>query len=335
MAKPYMDEFTLEAMTDSINIIPEVPSLLASYFDAEGVTTTSVKIDMEKETLRLVPNSKRGSDGPEAPEASTRTVVTLECAHLVTTDILTPDEVQNIRAFGSETEVEVMSKRITQKLARMRRNIEATKEYHRVGAIRGKILDADGKTVLRDLYHDFNVEAPAEVSITWPGDSTGAKNGLLSAFRDVVYQIEDELGGVAYDGVTAVVGRQFWDYLTSNPFVREAYNLWQGRMAAFGEVNKNVPFNYGGINWLLYSKVIGNNHLVETDAAHVFPYGRDLLKEYYAPADYNETVNTVGLPYYAIMEEKRKNKGYDMEAQSNPLMLHMFPKTLITLRGKA
>lgn len=335
MAKPYMDDFTVETLTESINAIPEVPSVLAPYFSKEGVPTTVVSLDMEKESLRLVPNTKRGYDGPVVADGEKRQTITLECAHLLQTDFLHPEEVQNVRAFGSQSELDSMASRLAKKLARMRRNLDATKEYHRLGAIRGKILDADGRTVLRDLYKDFGVEAPAEVTVNWPADSTGARNPLESIFRDVVYQVEDELGGVGYDGITAVVGREFWSYLTSNPFVREAYNLWVGRQAAFGELYRTAPFNYGGINWVLYSKTIGGNHLVESDAAYVFPYGNDLLKEYYAPADYNETVNTEGQPYYARMEPRSMNKGYKLESQSNPLMLHMFPTTLITLRGVA
>ena len=49
----------------------------------------------------------------------------------------------------------------------------------------------------------------------------------------------------------------------------------------------------------------------------------------FAPADYNETVNTIGLPYYARSEPKKMNKGWDLEAQSNPINICTRPASLI------
>ena len=51
----------------------------------------------------------------------------------------------------------------------------------------------------------------------------------------------------------------------------------------------------------------------------------------YAPADYMETVNTIGLPLYAKQELMRMNKGVELEAQSNPLNLRTKPRAVIKL----
>jgi len=45
----------------------------------------------------------------------------------------------------------------------------------------------------------------------------------------------------------------------------------------------------------------------------------------FAPANYNETVNTKGLPYYVKSKAKDFDKGVDMEGQSNPMNLCTSP----------
>ncbi len=51
----------------------------------------------------------------------------------------------------------------------------------------------------------------------------------------------------------------------------------------------------------------------------------------YAPADYVETVNTVGIPYYSKAEAMRFNKGIELESQSNPLNLNTRPGAVVRL----
>jgi hypothetical protein len=44
-----------------------------------------------------------------------------------------------------------------------------------------------------------------------------------------------------------------------------------------------------------------------------------------------ETVNTIGIPYYAKQEARRMNKGIDFEAQSNPINLCTRPRAIVKL----
>ena len=60
-----------------------------------------------------------------------------------------------------------------------------------------------------------------------------------------------------------------------------------------------------------------------------------IFKQYHAPADWMETVNTIGLEYYARMDEKPKGRGFDLEVQSNPLTLCTYPEALVELTFKA
>ena len=54
---------------------------------------------------------------------------------------------------------------------------------------------------------------------------------------------------------------------------------------------------------------------------------------YFAPANYNEAVNTVGQSYYAKSEPRKMGKGWDLEAQSNPLAVFHYPEALVELKA--
>ena len=66
--------------------------------------------------------------------------------------------------------------------------------------------------------------------------------------------------------------------------------------------------------------------------AHAFPLGTlDTFGTYFAPADFNETVNTLGQPLYAKQEPRKFDRGTDLHTQSNPLPMCHRPGVLVKL----
>ena len=328
------DLFTAADLTAAVNKIPYVPTLLGRFFETASSRTTSVAIDVKKGQLRLVADSARGIPGPAPAASDARDVKVIRTAHLLQTDTVFPDDVQDVRAFGS-TELETISQRITARQAALRRNLEATLEFHRVGAVKGQVLDADGSTVLHDIFSTFGISRPSDVTLTWPAAATGKTNEVLSRIQDVVEGIEDAMGGVAYDGIMAICGSSFWKHLTENPFVREAYNLWAANRPSFGDAHDWASrfFSYGGITFVRYSRTVGGNTLVESSKAQCFPVGPGIFKQIFAPADWEETVNTDGIPYYSRMDPLPRGRGEELEVQTNPLTICMFPEALRTIAG--
>lgn len=326
------DSFTCVELSAAVNNIPAVPGLLGNWFETDSMRTTSAYIDIENSKLKLVSDSARGSVGSAAGQNS-RSCVVIPACHLVQVDAVYPQDVQDVRAFGSN-ETETVIDRLVKKQAVMRRNIEATLEWQRVGAVKGQILDADGQTVLHDLFADFNVNKTPDVNLTWPTAIVGKNNPVIEAVETAYYAVEDAMGAMPFDGVHAICGRTFWTNLISNPYVREAYNMWLSRQDALGgDAFMERGFTYGGITWHRYNRTVAGNTLVDTAKAHVFPVGSGILKQIYAPADYMETVNTDGLPFYSRMAEKPMNKGWDLEVQSNPVTICTMPQALVTIIG--
>jgi hypothetical protein len=77
---------------------------------------------------------------------------------------------------------------------------------------------------------------------------------------------------------------------------------------------------------------LGSRRFIAAGEAHAFPVGTvDTFATYFAPADFNETVNTIGQPLYAKQEPRKFDRGTDLHTQSNPLPMCHRPGVLIKL----
>jgi len=56
---------------------------------------------------------------------------------------------------------------------------------------------------------------------------------------------------------------------------------------------------------------------------------QDTFRSYFAPADWMETVNTVGLSKYAKVLPDRGGRWVELLSESNPLPLCLRPKVLV------
>jgi len=323
------DLFTVTTLTASINKLPVLPTKAGSLgiFNERGISTTTVVIEVREGRLFLVPNVSRNDD-PQPVSNVKRNRRTFETAHLPTFSQVLPSEIQNLAKFGEgggEDSVDPQAQVINDKLQGLKNSLEATREWQRIGALRGKILDANGD-VLYDLYDEFGVEQK-KIVVALGNAATDVRAKVLSAKRHA----EQKLGGVLVSGFKAFCGPEWFDKFTDHPKVQKAYEGWQEAQDRIAG-DKREGFTYAGVEFIEYNARVSNQVFIPDDVAQVFPVGVGIYDLYNAPANYNETVNTLGQPFYAKAEERRMGKGWDLEAQANPLALCLYPEALVELK---
>ncbi|ODP33078.1 major capsid protein [Pandoraea sp. ISTKB] len=320
------DAFSLASLTAAINEAAHVPSRLANLglFEEDGVTTTTVQIEHDGDKLALIPAAPRGGPGVQIG-GSKRKLLPLNTVHLPAEGQIGADEIQNLRAFGRETELEALQTVVNGRLATMRRSLDATHEFHRIGAIKGQILDADGQTVLVDLLDKFGVERNVV-----PFNLDKADTEIRQLCADVLDLIEDALGNTPFFGVRVFCGRTFWRKLIVLKTIKETYLASATASALRNDVRDS--FEFGGLVFERYRGRVAGVGFVEDSAAYAVPEGvPELFITRFAPANYMEAANTKGLPYYAKQEIQRFDKGVDLEAQSNPIHLCTRPRAVVKL----
>jgi Phage major capsid protein E/Phage portal protein, lambda family len=160
-------------------------------------------------SLNLVETTARGAPAIQNT-TNKRKARSLVVPHIALEDTILADEVQNVRAFGSESMLEGVQAVVNQRMSEMATKMDATLEHLRIGAIKGQILDADGSAVIYDLFTEFGVAQHTEIDFDLDAASP-APGAVKKKCHDIRRKIEDELGVVPYDHIHAMCGPDFFD----------------------------------------------------------------------------------------------------------------------------
>lgn len=320
------DAFSFTELTQAINKLPYVPTRIGQMglFRARPITTLSVAIEMKSGVLTLVKTQPRGGRGP-VKEPQKRNVRDFRTVHLPQSVKVMADEVQGVRAFGSQTETQTAMAWLMEKVAIARQDLDLTHENQRLGAIKGVVLDADGAEIY-DYYDEFGLTQEE-----FDFDLGNASTMVRTKCHQLQRMIQKKLGGVSFSGIHAFVGSTFFDSLVDHESVRDTY-LGTGNAS---ELRRNVrlAFDFGNVMFEEYRGEIGGTPMVGDDVGYAFPVGvPGMFESYFAPADYLNTVNTMGLPFYMSEPEMLPfGKGLEYEIQSNPLHINTRPDGVIKL----
>lgn len=330
------DAFSVTSLTDAISEKVVRPGRLGELglFSTTSVTTLTIALERIGDTIQLVAPSPRGAPG-EVRDMPKRSIENLSIPHFQRDWSVVADEVQGVRAYGSETQIATVQGLVAQKIAMNIADLDLTDEYSRIGAIQGIVTYKDGQTL--NLFTKFGVSQPSETDFDL--DAASPDDGILR--KRCVAKIRETrkaLGGTPFDYLHAFVGDNFFDDLLQHPEVRETYKGWSEaqilRESYIGKNRSSNPmFEFGGIVWENYGAIddSGDGALmgINTDSAKFVPMGvPGLFRTYYAPADYEETVNTLGQRLYAKQWPMANGKGRHGETQTNVLHIATRPGCL-------
>jgi hypothetical protein len=187
MNNPFLNPgFSMTSLTAAINLIPNRYGRLEALnlFPAKPVRTRQIIVEEYAGRLNLLPTKPPGSPGTVG-ERGKRKLRSFVIPHIPHDDVVLPEEVQGIRAFGSETEMEAISGVLARHLETMRNKHAITLEHLRMGALKGVILDADG-SVLHDLFDVFKL-TPTTVNFQPDSFTSGGRISRLRSRDSLMY----------------------------------------------------------------------------------------------------------------------------------------------------
>lgn len=317
---------SLEQLTAMINNLPKTPTRIAQLglFNELGTNSLIVLIGSDGNKLTLVPTTPRGA--PAQPKGLTpRNARAFQIPHMPQRSTVMADSLQNVRVLGSDDPNAGIKQKIKELQTTHRSDNDYTIEYHRIGALKGQILDADG-SIIYDLYDEFDVTQQT-YSLGLNSTTTKVRNKVVGAKR----LIEAVLGGVRSSGYRVFSSPAFFDKFVSHPDVEKAYDRYQDGQMQRDDVRQG--FTFAGVTFEEMNWKVGDTPVIADGDAYMFPLGvPDMFITRFGPADYVETVGTIGLPYYSKTEAMRFNKGLEIESQSNPINLNTRPAAVIKLQ---
>lgn len=317
--------FTAVELTKRWGTIPHVPQRIGQMgiFETDGVTTTDFSVERTGSVLGLIPYTDREEAAPSMTRAQ-RKLFRFSTGHFPLERTVRPSEIQNVRSFGSESELQMVDNIVGDKVKEMRPSHLATLEFQRLNAIKGTIVDSDGTTVIEDLYSRFSLTQD-EVDFELDSDTTEILIKCLTVKR----HIEDGLGGLTYDGVVALCGSTFFQNFITHPKVKEAYDRWQDGAFLRDDV-RFKGFPYAGIHWEEYRGAVGGITFIDDEEVYFFPVGvPDLFITRFAPANMMSFVNTKGLPLYVSQKRLDHDRGVQVVTESNPMSICLRPEAVV------
>jgi hypothetical protein len=256
----HSDPFTTIQLTTAIDRVPYRPMALGDMgiFEPKPIRTKAMMVEQRQGTLVLIPFTDRGAAGTQRT-TELRLARYFPVPRIRTEDTIYADELHAIREFGTETELMQVQKELARRLVGptgLRSNIEYTREYHRLAAVQGLLLDATG-AVKFNWFNEFRFAQPPEFVFNFAQLATQYAAGT-AALRLILNQIIRNTKRAAQGAwvenrtrVTAICGDAFFDAFVENPEVRSTYLNW----VQAAELRKNLAFevfNWGGVDWINY-----------------------------------------------------------------------------------
>lgn len=330
--------FSTHALTEAINLLPYRLRRLGAMglFQVKPARTNTVIIERKGNRLAILESKPRGSGETNKSPATRRDIVPILIPYIPLDDAVLASDVSGVRAFGEENALEAVSQITNEKLQHLRELHETTHEWHRIGAIKGQILDGDEAfSELLDLFDVFNVPQ-TEIGF----DLADVSNtGFKAACAEVIGIIEEALGGMTYDHVHALVGNDFFQDLVNHPAVAGAYtqpnhptNQFKvEQQSAYGTMGRGTnQVMFGDIIFENYRGKVAGRHFIEPDEAHFFPVGvPGLFQTHFAPANTISGVNQAGRNIYVMQEKMKFDAGIELHSESNPLCICTMPEVLV------
>ena len=325
----HSDAFSAIQLTAAVEKIPYRPALLGSLglFEPDRIRVEWAVIEKRDGTLALIQTSERGAPLAEQT-AIKRDIRSFRTVRLAKGDTIRASELQNIRAFGSETDLQTVQQEVAVRLAQLRNDLELTLENHRLGAIQGIVVDADGTTPLVNWYTEWAISQAAEIDFALGTSGTDVRGKCAQVKRQMMVASKGawlpgtQIYGFASDG--------FFDALVSHDAVKQTYLNWTAA-ADLRQPLAYETFPFGGITFVNYRGTDdGSTVAITADKCRFFPVGANgVFRVAQSPAETFDFVNTPGLDVYAMTSPARdRNASVRIELYSYPLFICTRPEML-------
>lgn len=317
-------------MTAVMNAVPYRPSFLGSYGEALFRTVRSrsrtVAVVKRESGMALIPVSPIGAP-PVELELGKADVRPFFTRRLAKGSTLYAEELQGVLQLPDFQQVQSVQAEMAQRALTIRQDIELTHEHMRLGAVFGKVVDADGQRVLDDWFANWGVTPPTPINFHLDVGTTN----LRQVCADLIDSMFLASKGAWVQGQTvvhALCGKLFFDTLVSHPMVeRTVLNTPEART-----LRDALPdqFDFAGIRFFKYRGTTTGEFSIPDDNARFYPVNcPDAFQRVAAPAEFEPFINTPGQDVYGLTIPDRDRGAWTRaEGYSYPLYMCLRPEML-------
>lgn len=343
--------FTATQLSTAINRVPNNYGLLQALnlFPSQGSISTIIEVTIEDGTIRVLPSKERGAAATSGDRGNSTTRF-INCPHFPAMDLITPRDLQNMLTIINNSKTpRTLADEMNKRLLTIRAKHSITREWIRMGALKGLITDGNGDTLL-DLYAAFGI---TKVSIDFLlGTPSTDVIGLCAQVRN---SVASNLKGEVMNGVEVIVSTSFFNKLIQHAKVQQFYVNWSGAgimispnlAPGTGPIDPRTgqptalgrSFTWQNITWREYNgqAPIGKTRVATPFIADgygvAYPAGTmNTFETWDAPANDLRFVNQPGEEVSISPKVLDHGEGIELKSQSNCLAICKRPEVLVEVK---
>jgi hypothetical protein len=337
---PYTDR----EMTGMVNRVPNTFGLInrLGIFSTEPSATRFIEIRFEDGNFVVLAAEEPGASGQLQP-ADTGNSVIVKIPHFPELDTIQPQDMQDINDIvAGQKALRSFDEEVAKKLTKIRRAHAQTREYIRLGALKGLIKDGKGRT----LYNLFTVFGITKKTIDFVLGT--ATTDIIAKCDELTQHMATNLRGETMSMPRVLVDGTFFNKLVQHARV-EKYWLQQQAATQLANINRGPQDLFYGREFVFQNVVFqeyigfmpvrdpGTNavtqeKIITANMGHAYPEGTSggTFVTYDGPVHHVDEVNKRpdGEVFITTKVEDHGN-GAQMKSQSNVLAIVKRPELLV------
>ncbi|MEX3690817.1 major capsid protein [Paraburkholderia sp. BR14263] len=338
----HQDPFRAVALTDAVQRNPFQPVGLGELgiFDPNPIRTIDLAIEERRGQLKLIGFSERGAEGTQRTMEK-RDMRYFSVPRLMHDDTIHAYELQGIREFGTESVLMQIEQEVARRLSGptgLLASVEYTKEYLRLAALQGLVLDPKNGSIRYNMFDEFGIATPQAIEFDLGVNDAGKPNVPLRPICNGIIRSMARKAQGAFTATTtvhAMCGDAFYDAFTNHPDVIRTFVNWSDAKALRDNSQGAAfdAFDFAGIRWFNYRGSDDNTTIkVPDNEVKFFPVGAPgVFREAMAPGETVDWINTPGKPVYVLpIFDIQRRSYWKMETYAYPLFICTRPEVLFS-----
>lgn len=343
---PYSDV----ELTEEVNRIPNQFGYLnaLNWFPNEGKASIYVRIEFRDGEIYVLGAEPRGAGG-DASANDTENGIIVQIPHFPHLDLISTADVDGVlEVINGAVTPASLDRELARKLRNIRWKHSITREFVRLGALKGLIKDGKGRT-LYDLYQVFNITKKT-VDFALGTDATD----VIAKCEEVTDHIHTNLKGEVMTGIEVPVDTLFFNKFIKHPSV-EKYWLQTLNSAVSSQVSmtrqnlggnwgRTFDFGQGGILLREYKgslpmkdangNISSQKNMADNSGIAVPVGTMNTMRTFDGPVFHMAMVNQVppadnGEPIYISSKVLDHGAGVELKSQSNVLAINKRPELAV------